>query len=173
MRLLFAVLLIPAMMVNTAIAQIPSAENGQSHAAAVRLVEALNWRRVMEPVRAEMLGRAKTNLQSTLREELGSPTAEEYAEVEAMIDQLASKYTLDDTIADIVPLLQAHYSTAEMEDLAILLASPFYKKFQAELPRIDQEALEIVKRKMQPAIQDTTNRVFQRVDEMKRVRSAK
>jgi hypothetical protein len=138
-------------MTYAAIVQTPSRE---SRSAAVRLVDALKWREMMEPIRAEMLARAKTNLRARLGEELGSPTAEEYAEVDAMVDQVVSKYTLDDTIADMVSLLQAHYSTAEMEELGTLFSSPVYKKFQEEIPEINREALETVNRKMQPAIQE-------------------
>src|SRR5260370_38801485 len=152
------------------IARTPTQE---SRAAALRLVEGLNWRGVMEPIRAETLAGAKTNLRARLREELGSPTAEEYAEVDAMVDQLVSKYTIDDTIADMVPLLQAHYSAAEMEELATFFSTPLYKKFEAELPKINREALETVNRKMQTAIQDTVHRVSARIDEMKKARSGK
>ena len=164
------------LLVVVMFATIPTAaqiSSPESHAAAVRLVEALNWRGVMEPVRAEMLALAKTNLQTRLREELGSPTAEEYSEVEAMVDQLVAKYTLEDTIADIIPLFQVHYSTAEMEELAVLVSTPVYKKFQAELPKINREALETMNRKMQPSIQDTVARVSARIDEMKKTRSQK
>ena len=171
MRPLFTV--VALILATTATAAIAQSQSPDSHDAAVRLIEALNWRGVMEPIRAEMLTHAKANLQSRLREELGSPTAEEYAEVDAIVDQLVSKYTLDDTIADMVPLLQAHYSTVEMRELAIFFASPVYKKFQAELPKINQEALETMNRKMQPAIQDTVNRVSVRIDTMKKARSGK
>ncbi|MFY9561952.1 MAG: DUF2059 domain-containing protein [Terriglobales bacterium] len=170
MRPLFTVVLILATMATAAIAQTSSPE---SRTAAVRLVEALNWRGAMEPIRAEMLARTKTNLRARLREELGSPTAEEYAEVEAMVDQVMSKYTLDDTIADIVPLLQAHYGTAAMEELATFFSSPVYKKFQEKIPEIKREALETAKRKVQPAIQDAVHRVSARIDEMKKARSGK
>jgi hypothetical protein len=85
-----------------------------------------------------------------VREELGSPTADEYAEFDSIIDQIVSKYTLDDTIADLVQLFQAHYSAAEMEDLATIVATPIYRKFQADLPEMNREALEILSRKMQP-----------------------
>ena len=169
MRPLFTLVLIAA-VVTAALAQTPSPE---SRTAAVRLVEALNWREVMEPVRAEALARTKTNLRARLREELGSPTAEEYAEVEAMVDQLVSKYTLDDTIADLVPLLRAHYSTAEMEELAAFFSTPIYKKFQAEMPKINHEVLETMNRKIQPAIQNTVDRVSARIDEMKKTRSGR
>jgi hypothetical protein len=153
---LFTVVLILVTMASAAIAQTPSPE---SRSAAARLCEALNWRGVMEPVRAEGLAQTKTNLRARLQQELGSPTAEEYAEVEAMVDQLASKYTLDDTIADLVPLFQTHYSTAEVEALATFFSSPLFKKFEAEKPKINLEALETMNRKMQPAIQDTVQRI--------------
>jgi hypothetical protein len=164
--------LLPVVLIFATMPTAAQTSSPESRTVAVRLVEALNWRGVMEPVR-EMLALAKTNLRARLREELGSPTAEEYSEVDAMVDQLVSKYTLDDTIADIVPLLQAHYSTAEMEELTTFFSTPVYKKFQAELPKINREALETMKGKMQPAIQDTVDRVSVRIDEMKRARSRK
>jgi len=116
-RHFFTVVLILATTSTGAIAQTLSPE---SRTAAVRLVEAMNWREAIEPMRAEMLARTKTYLQARLNEELGSPTREEHAEVEAMVDQLVSKYNLDDTITDLIPLLQAHYSITEMEELATL-----------------------------------------------------
>src|SRR3954470_14052774 len=106
------VVLLLTAMATVAIAQTTATEN---HSAAVRLVEALNWRGMMEPVRAGQVARVKTDLHARMREELGSLTAEEYAEVDSVLDQLFSKYTLDGTIADIVQLFQDHYGAAEME----------------------------------------------------------
>ena len=169
MRPLFTILFLVATIV-AATAQTPSAE---SRAAAVRLVEALDWRGVMEPVREDMVARAKANLRTTVQEELGSPTDKEYAEVDTIVDELIAHYTIDDTLADIIPLLQAHYSTAEMDELAKLLSAPVYKKFQAELPAINREAMYTMNKKMQPLIEDTLRRVFVRIDEMKKARSGK
>jgi len=41
------------------------------------------------------------------------------------------------------------------------------------MPKIVREAQEMVSRKMQPAIQDTVNRISIRIDEMKETRSSK
>jgi uncharacterized protein len=169
-RPLFTIVIMLATMATAALSQTPSPE---SRTAAIRLVEALNWRAVMEPVRAEALTRVKTNLRTRLREELGSPTPEEQAEVEAMVDELLSKYTLDDTIADLVPLLQVHYSTAEMEELAAFFSTPVYKKFNAELPEIHRTMMETLNRKTQPLIRNTVERVSARIGEMKSARSYK
>lgn len=93
--------------------------------------------------------------------------------METTVDQLVSKYTLDDTIDDLVTLLQKHYSAAEMEALATFFSSPLFKKFEAEKPKINREALETMNRKMQPAIQDAVQHIFARIDEMKKKRSNK
>lgn len=170
MHRLFMVVLLLNAMATVATAQTTATE---SHSAAVRLVQALNWRGMMEPVRAGQVARVKTDLHARMREELGSPTAEEYAEVDSVLDQLLSKYTLDDTIADIVQLFQEHYGAAEMEELATIVSTPVYKRFQADLLEINREALESVNRKMQPAIQETVNSVSARIDEMKKTRSGK
>ena len=167
---LFTVALLLASMIGTATAQTPAPE---SRDAAIRLVKALNWREVMEPVRMELLRNTKINLQKRLWEELESPTAEELAEMNTLVDQLASKYTLDNTIDDLIPLLQAHYTVAEMEELTRFFSSPTYKKFEVEMPEINREATEMVKRKMQPAIRETVSRIFSRIDEMKATRSSK
>jgi len=169
-RPLFMLVLLLTALPTVVMAQTASTEN---HSAAVQLVEALNWRGVMEPVRAEQSARVKTDLHTRMREELGSPTAEEYAEVDSILDQLLSKYTLDDTIADIVQLFQEHYSAAEMEELATIVSTPVYRKFQAELREINRETLESINRKMQPSIQETVNRVSARIDEMKKTRPGK
>ena len=169
MRPFFTAALLFATMIGVATAQTVTPE---SRNAATRLVKALNWREVMEPVRMEVLRNTKINLQTRLREELESPTNEELAEMNALVDQLASKYTLDDTIDDLIPLLQAHYSVAEMEELTSFFTSPTYKKFEAELPEINRDAVEMVTRKMKPAIQDTVTRILARIDEMKKSRSS-
>jgi hypothetical protein len=168
MRLFVTVAIVLASMMGAATAQTVTPE---SRNAAIRLVKALNMREVMEPVRLQLLRNTKINLQTRLREELESPTNEELAEMNALVDQLASKYTLDDTIDDLIPLLQAHYSVAEMEELTSFFSSATYKKFEAEMPKINNEAVELVTRKIQPAIRETVSRISSRIDEMKKSRS--
>lgn len=170
MRPLFTVVLLLATMASAATAQTLAVD---SRTAAVRLSEALNWREVMESVRAEQLANVKSKLRERLQQELGSPTTEEYSELETTVDELASKYTLDDTIADLVTLFQTHYSAAEMEALATFFSSPLFKKFEAEKPKINFEALETMNRKMQPAIQEAVQHISARIDEMKKARSNK
>jgi len=140
---------------------------------AMRLIAGLNFGQVMQAARAEEVARTKTYLRQRLEEELGSPTAEEYAEVDAMIDELLAKYTIDDTIADFAPLFEAHFTTAELEELAKFFNSPVFRRFQAETPHINAEALEGVKTKMRPAIQATVNRLSARISEIKKGRSRK
>jgi uncharacterized protein len=112
---------------------------------------------------ARMAIEASATSAESKREALAKLDKEMPATSAMLMDKFLGKEFLDDVQKTTIQIYAKHFTTAEIDELAMFYRSPIGKKMMSKLPAITQESMQATMQQMQkrmPLIQQETMKLF-------------
>ena len=135
-----------------------------------KLMVAMHLRERMEDLVKNSRKQTKGLLTDLVNKQADALTPEEVSQLQSMMDDMIEDiykdYPIEAIMQDMVPVYQKHLTESDVNDLIAFYSSPVGQKVLREMPTIISEAMQVSSARLQPVMEEATNRLKQKMEQM-------